>query len=340
MSTLKISVVIPAFNVEQFLATAVDSVLAQEAVQEIMIVEDGSTDGTWALCHRLKDQHSSRIRLLQHPGGHNKGASASRNLGIKQARGDFIAFLDADDCYLSNRFNSEQSLFQDPEVDGVYGAVEAKFMTALGEERFNKARMRRLTTVTGQPRPAALLDVLLGGHPTCSGHIHLNALTVRRSLFDQAGLFDESLEYGEDTDLIIRMATMGRLVSGMTDQPVAIRGVHDDNRITNIKKRNKSWTALYQKLYEWGSDHGMPDRALAICRRKALLRYPYTISVMEGFRFVRSLPQEHPDLHDDPEAYYDIVMAVFRDSLFGRVYLKVEKMIRSLLQSKTNSSDA
>ena len=98
-----ISVVIPVFNAEKYLRNAVNSALRQEEVSEVVLVEDCSPDNCLAICQELAET-SPKVRLLQHPDRQNHGAAESRNLGIRSARGDFIAFLDADDYYLDDRF--------------------------------------------------------------------------------------------------------------------------------------------------------------------------------------------------------------------------------------------
>ena len=88
-------------DAEAFLREAVASVLAQTWRDwELLLVDDGSTDGSGPIARALADEHPKRVRYLTHPGGANRGMSASRNLGIAQARGRYVAFLDADDVWM------------------------------------------------------------------------------------------------------------------------------------------------------------------------------------------------------------------------------------------------
>src|SRR6476661_1937714 len=100
---MKISVVIPVYNVENYLQRAVTSVFEQPEVIELLLVEDGSSDNSIGLCRDLAEK-DKRIIVLQHRDGKNRGVAASRNLGIRNASCPFVAFLDADDYYLPNRF--------------------------------------------------------------------------------------------------------------------------------------------------------------------------------------------------------------------------------------------
>jgi glycosyltransferase involved in cell wall biosynthesis len=120
---MEVSVVIPVYSAELFLEKAVESALIQEETVEILLVEDGSLDGSFDLCTSLEHEHESAM-LVRHPDGGNRGAGAARNLGIKSASSGFIAFLDADDLYLPGRFGTAREIFSEqPGVDGVYEAT-------------------------------------------------------------------------------------------------------------------------------------------------------------------------------------------------------------------------
>src|ERR1043165_10106697 len=88
-------------NEEKFLVEAVESVLAQSSQDwELLLVDDGSSDGSTEIARSYAERHPDRIRRLEHPGHANRGMSASRNLGVSQARGRYVGFLDADDVWL------------------------------------------------------------------------------------------------------------------------------------------------------------------------------------------------------------------------------------------------
>ena len=99
-----VSVVIIFHNEQRYLSQAVDSVRAQTyPYWEILLVDDGSSDASPEIARRLAGENQQQIRVLMHPGGVNRGMSASRNLGLENARGEYVAFLDADDEYLPER---------------------------------------------------------------------------------------------------------------------------------------------------------------------------------------------------------------------------------------------
>ena len=131
-----ISVIIPVFNAARFVEKAVESVLAQPETKEVLLVEDGSTDESLKICRQLADKYEA-VKLFTHPGNANKGAGASRNLGITRASGDFIAFLDADDYFLPDRFRAERKIFEEqPETDGVYGALGFHYYSEEGKKKY------------------------------------------------------------------------------------------------------------------------------------------------------------------------------------------------------------
>lgn len=229
-----LSVIIPVYNCERFIEKAIASVIAQPEITEILIVNDGSSDGTELLLDQLQLQ-SPLIRVYHHANKGNKGRSASRNLGIQKATGNFIAFLDADDYFLPNRFVNDFKVFQENKnCDGVYNAVGFHFYRIATELEL---KMHQLYTVRQKVAPEDLFKNLLYGK---CGHFHINGLTVKKCVFAVTGLFNESLVVAEDTELFWKMAIKCNLVTGIINKAVAIRGIHDSNIFDN--------TALY-KIY-------------------------------------------------------------------------------------------
>lgn len=151
-----VSVVICFLNGERFLAEAVDSVLAQKhRPLEILLVDDGSTDGSAAIAADYARRHPF-IRLLSHPGRANRGVSASRNLGLRTARGRYVAFLDADDVWLPGKLEAELRAFRrHPRAAMVCGDALLWFSWAV-DPRDLLPLARRLKRVGGRPVDAIL----------------------------------------------------------------------------------------------------------------------------------------------------------------------------------------
>lgn len=121
-----ISAIIIFLNAERYLDEAIASVFAQTYPNwELLLVDDGSTDGSTAIARRYAALHPTRVRYLDHPGHENRGMSAARNLGIRSARGDYIAFVDADDVWLPHKLEQQAAvLAAHPEAGMVYAPTE------------------------------------------------------------------------------------------------------------------------------------------------------------------------------------------------------------------------
>lgn len=120
-----VSAIIIFLNEEQFLPEAVDSVLAQTYHNwELLLVDDGSTDGSSAIARQYAAQYPDKIRYLEHENHQNRGMSASRNLGIAEAKGKYIAHLDGDDIWVAHKLKEQvQILESHPEAALVYGPL-------------------------------------------------------------------------------------------------------------------------------------------------------------------------------------------------------------------------
>lgn len=258
--SISLSVIIPVYNCERFIEKAITSSLVQPEVTEIVVVNDGSTDGSLTIIKQLQE-HSPIIQVHHHPNGGNKGRSASRNLGIQKATGDYIAFLDADDYYLENRFNNDFKIFaSNSTCDGVYNAISAYFyrQPVSAEEMLNE-----LFTVNQHVQPEALFDVLFNGK---YGHFSIDGVTFKKKVFAVAGLFNEELIVAEDTDLLWKIAIKCRLESGILDSPVALRGVHDANVCDKVDLYRIYTIKMYESLLKWCSnnkvEHEVQDELL------------------------------------------------------------------------------
>jgi glycosyltransferase involved in cell wall biosynthesis len=181
----------PLFNAALFMEEAVESVLAQTyANWELLLINDGSTDGSTEIAERYTEQYPERIRYLEHPNRANRGASASRNVGIKHARGEYIALLDADDVWLPNKLEEQVPLLEvHPDVGSLYGNTLYWYSWTGHPADLEKDFLPRLgfppNTVLLPPR--LLVENLKGRAAvpcTCS-------LLMRRSVVEEVGGFDE-----------------------------------------------------------------------------------------------------------------------------------------------------
>lgn len=283
---LEISVIIPVYNASEFLEKAVNSALQFEEVKEIVLVEDKSTDNSLEICQKLvlKD---SRIKLHQHPDKGNHGAGATRNLGLEKAACEFISFLDADDYYLPNRFEAEKEIFKEQKIEGVFGAIGIEYLSEKGRQEFqDKFKNISLTTVNFPAEGEDVLKGLLGLTSKMFGtFFHLNTLTLRKSALVKNNLrFNENLRVHQDSDFIIKLAYHCHLKSGVIDKAIAIRGVHDNNRITKIirysPQYNQRQFLLWKSLHDWADSNPLPSD----CKKKIYLMYKsFDLSLKTGF---------------------------------------------------------
>ncbi|WP_080237110.1 glycosyltransferase family 2 protein [Spirosoma rigui] len=191
------SVVIPLFNKAIYIEKAVESVIQQTYADfELIIINDGSTDDSWLRVTKIRD---SRITFIDQP---NVGVSDSRNRGVKQARFEYIAFLDADDWWESTFLEQMSRLIQD------YGEANL-FGSNYYYVKHGKARVE----------PKGLPDTFRSGYINYIDLyvsefcvlINCSFVVVRKQAFVQMGGFKSNLRFGEDIDLWIRLALTSKV---------------------------------------------------------------------------------------------------------------------------------
>ncbi len=202
-----VSVIVPAFQAEAFIGEALESALGQDGASvEVLVVDDGSTDGTAALASAYP------VRLVRQP---NRGPAAARNAGLALARGEFMTILDADDIWPPDRLTRQvDHLRAHPELGIVLGLTEI-FLTP-GQERPAHWPVAH----TGRPIPAVAGSML-----------------ARASVFERVGGFDEQLRQCEDIDWLARVKDAG-IQAGSIDHIVLRYRIHATNtsRHTNANK--------------------------------------------------------------------------------------------------------
>lgn len=224
-NTPYISVIIPVYNAEEFVEEAVESALMQPEVAEVILVEDASPDGALAVCQRLAATHE-RVRLFRHPNGKNKGAGASRNLGIAKATCEWIAFLDADDYYLPERFKAAtEKINANPEVAGVYSASLVKYPNVEIEYSTTKELAKH-----------DFLECMLTFK---YGSFHTNAILVKKKIVIEAGGFDIRLRTCQDTHLWIKLALQSTNFLFGESGYVSVQRIHTKNRVGGKKPSYK-----------------------------------------------------------------------------------------------------
>lgn len=190
-----VSIIVPAYNCAHFLPEALDSILAQQYPNiEVIVVDDGSSDGS----ADIAEAYGSPVRVICQK---NQGPAAARNRGVRESRGEYLAFLDGDDTWLPGKLLAQMEYFASHgEVGIVYGRFKRWCMDENGvyppKETFITSEKNGgiVAGASGWIYHQLLLDNV----------IHIITAVIPRSLYDALGGFDESLRVGEDYDFWLR----------------------------------------------------------------------------------------------------------------------------------------
>ena len=236
----KVSVVIPAYNTEQFLAETIRSVLDQTyGDYEVIVVDDGSSDGTLGVARSFEPG----VKVLSQPNG---GPASARNLAIRDARGDYIAFLDSDDLWTKDKLEEQVAFMErNPAVDLVYS--EALMFTGNNGDR-------KVSEKFGFPYDPSFRSLLFGNY------IPNSTVMIRRSCVDKVGLLNERRELVgvEDYEYWLRVAKRSTMAG--IPRPLMYYRVRDGNLMgdgRDIDKTPRLYIAaireierLYPQLWE------------------------------------------------------------------------------------------
>lgn len=250
--------VIPVYNGEPFLAAAVESVLDQTYQPiECIVVDDGSSDGTPKLCEGF----GNAVRYLRKPNG---GVSSARNLGVAEAEGEFVAFLDADDTWLPDKVEKQMAVLGEvPEAGMVYSGVYVVDEDLNVVDRMDPA-----------PPDVAFRNTLLLQQPFATGIGSTGLLPV--SVFRSVGGFDERLSTSADCDLTCRVAREYPLAC--SPEPLARYRRHGSQMSVNVRALEHDMLLIFDKLF--GGD-GLPPDMLAL-RRQAYANLYFMLAA--GYR--------------------------------------------------------
>ena len=212
-----VSVIIPTYNRAHLIDRAITSVLNQTYQDlEIIVIDDGSTDNTEEVIRSFPDK---RVNYIKHK--KNKGVSSARNTGIKVAKGKYIAFLDSDDEWLSEKLGKQIKVLQNksPEVGVAYSDV-------LYIDENGKNMNRKLLN---PKKEGYIYEDLLGGN--CVGTP--STLLIKKECFNRVGLFDDLLNGQGDWDMWIRIAKYYRFV--FTEVPLVKYRLHSNRISENLE---------------------------------------------------------------------------------------------------------
>ena len=283
-ATPRVSVIMIFLNCRAFIAEAIGSVRSQSFNQwELVLVDDGSDDGSYEVAATLAAADPARVRLVQHPDRGNHGTGASRNLGLSHCRGEFVAFLDADDVYLPNRLQRHVELLdRHPEVSLVQGPVQMWFSWyGDGKQGTADNEASPLPVAVDQPiEPPGLLTLLIRS----KGYTHpaINCLTFRAADVRRLGGFNASFRHAyEDTSLLAK--TYLECVTLVTGEVLARYRQHPQSLVHRLERQglyvpgrpNPAHRAFMEWLQDYVSLHPNSSDTLRSAVRAELWPYAH-----------------------------------------------------------------
>lgn len=269
-SSPRVSVVIPTYNMAAFLPEAIESVLRQAFQDfEVIVVDDGSTDNT----REVVAQFASQIKYIRQE---NAGPSAAYNRGDDVARGEYLLHLDADDVLMEGALEKAVSVMDSaPEAGFCYGQV--RDMDKDGKElKLARQWPERSGLRKARQVMLELLDL---------NFILPSAALFRRACFHEVGRFDNSLGYGEDTELFARLAK--RYPVAYIAEPLAWRRKHRGAITANpdLDGQELSWLKILEGARD-SSAFRLPRRRLTLCVYLALARQAYGVDMARTRRYL------------------------------------------------------
>ncbi|WP_392482964.1 glycosyltransferase family 2 protein [Nostoc sp. C110] len=187
-----VSIIVIFLNAEQFIQEAIESVFAQTYENwELLLVDDGSTDGSTVIAQQYAQKYPGKVRYVEHEGHQNRGMSATRNLGIRNAKGKYIALLDSDDVWLPQKLEQQVDIMEShPETAMVFGQSLYWESWTGNPDDSNKDYMPELgvepNTLFKPPTLMTLCYPLGKATAPCPSN-----LLLRRTIVEQIGGFEE-----------------------------------------------------------------------------------------------------------------------------------------------------
>jgi glycosyltransferase involved in cell wall biosynthesis len=291
-----VSVVIIFLDEERFLAEAVESVLGQSCNSwQLLLVDDGSTDGSTRIARGYAAAHPGRIEYLEHPCHRRLGTGPSRQLGLEHSRGRYLAYLDGDDVWLPGKLAAQVGLMDaHPRLAMTYGRTQVWYGWQ-GTGGVSRDYLKPLGVSPGQEiQPPHLLTVLLADEFACPG---CGSVLLRRQPVCDVGGFDEAFP-GQYEDMVLYAKLLLRYPAFVEDATYSRYRQHEGNSWIDDRRRARwypEWLTPSRGRYlKWVADHldRHPDRVtpeLAAALDQALRPYrqPLRYAADRGWRLGR-----------------------------------------------------
>jgi glycosyltransferase involved in cell wall biosynthesis len=235
-----VSIIIPVYNSAAYIEDSLCSALEQDYEnKEIIVIDDGSTDSTPTILRRFED----RITILTQ---RNAGPGVARNHGLKYAKGTYVAFLDADDCWVPGKLRLQvRYLEQHPEVAAVYSRWMRWHPNTDGN--FSYPTMPPLVP------PSSIVSEDSGwmySRLLFECRLLTSTVILRRSVIEEVGLFDEGLLRGQDYDYWLRLSRLSQIHK--LDHELALYRIHGNNIAKKYPDRDYELIVVEKSLSRWG----------------------------------------------------------------------------------------
>ncbi|HEX6386757.1 MAG TPA: glycosyltransferase [Anaerolineae bacterium] len=287
-----VSVIIIFLNAEQFLEEAIESIFAQSYGNwELLLVNDGSTDGSTAIACEYARQYPGKVCYLEHEEQQNRGMSASRNLGIRHARGEYVAFLDSDDVWLPHKLAQQVAILDTrPEAAMVYGPTQWWYSWTgkpedSGRDFVLEAGVPANTLIQPPLLLARFLQMESISPCTCS-------VLLRREVVERVNGFEESFRgLYEDQAFFAKLCLAAPIL--VTDECVARYRQHTNSGSSIARKtgqRRAARLTFLKWLERYLSRKGVEDGEVWQALRREL--WPYQHPFL--YRLRRRLGQSRP----------------------------------------------
>ena len=259
-----VSVIMPSYNTARYIGEALESVLEQDYPhKELIVIDDGSTDGTRDLVRRYGD----RVRLITQQ---NQGSAVARNAGLKAARGEYIAFLDSDDIWLPGKLSTQIGhLERHPGIGLVFSRWQV--WKPDGDGRFAPASELRAQFDPSLPMPPGIVPERSGwlyNRLLFSSLLHTITVMARRSLIDAVGPFDTELKRGQDYDYWIRASRHTEIQQ--LDRVLALYRLHGEGCVRRWPRVNYERVVVEKAVSRWGLEGPNGERSPPRHLRKRL----------------------------------------------------------------------
>ena len=315
---MKISVIVPIYNTEQYLSRCLDSIISQSFTDfELLLIDDGSTDGSGIICDSYADR-DRRIRVFHKENG---GVSSARNLGIDKAQGEWLYFVDSDDELLPGGLRTLVDNISD-DVDVVMGGFESV------DELGNVTREATKSVNLRLSRKESVITLYRG--QGCCGYFFLGYTwqrLFRKSLIDRFNLrFDASIAIKEDTLFVMQYLRKSNGITQFATQPIYRYYQRPNSAMEQTKhgfdpKYVSSFYALVKMKHEVDSMFNRLSMPSFVAKQAVYDRYISIIGIMDDNQV------KDEDLRKE-------LCVIMREEM-GSVFLfKVRRKLRKLMKKQ------